>query len=91
MDAFHAWLLEEQGRHPPRGAMGEAIGYALGQWDEAGENLAGLYSLIATCEANEVNPVTYLADVLIRVQTHPASRIDELLPHLWASRLPAPP
>jgi hypothetical protein len=91
MDAFHAWLLEEQGRHPPRGAMGEAIGYALGQWDaltlfltdqhlpidnnaseralrvaalgrknflfvgtdEAGENLAGLYSLIATCEANE--------------------------------------
>jgi transposase len=32
-----------------------------------------------------------LADVLIRVQTHPASRIDELLPHLWASRLPAPP
>ena len=51
--------------------------------DEAGENLAGLYSLIATCEANGVNPVDYLADVLIRVQTHPASRIDELLPHNW--------
>lgn len=48
--------------------------------DEAGENLAGLYSLIATCEANEVNPVDYLADVMLRVQTHPASRIDELLP-----------
>jgi transposase len=51
--------------------------------DEAGENLAGLYSLIATCEANEVNPVDYLADVLLRVQMHPASRIDELLPHNW--------
>jgi transposase len=51
--------------------------------NEAGENLAGLYSLIATCEANGVNPVDYLADVLIRVQTHPASRIDELLPHNW--------
>jgi transposase len=38
-----------------------------------------------------MKPVAYLADVLIRVQTHPASRIDELLPHLWASRLPAPP
>ena len=25
----------------------------------------------------------YLADVLLRVQTHPASRIDELLPHNW--------
>ena len=51
--------------------------------DHAGENLAGLYSLIATCEVNGVNPVAYLADVLLRVQTHPASRIDELLPHLW--------
>lgn len=42
--------------------------------NEAGENLAGLYSLIATCDANGVNPVDYLADVLLRVQTHPASR-----------------
>ena len=50
---------------------------------EAGENLAGLYSLIATCEVNGINPVAYLADVLQRVQTHPASRIDELLPHSW--------
>ena len=48
-----------------------------------GENLAGLYSLIATCEVNGVNPVAYLADVLLRVQTHPASQIDELLPHNW--------
>jgi len=52
--------------------------------DGAGENLAGLYSLIATCEANGVNPVDYLADVLIRVQSHPAARIDELLPQNWA-------
>ena len=58
--------------------------------DEAGENLAGLYSLIATCEANEVNPVDYLADVLLRVQTHPASRIDEILPHNWTPPRPEP-
>jgi transposase len=51
--------------------------------DEAGENLAGLYSLVATCEANDINPLEYLADVLERVNTHPASRIDELLPHRW--------
>jgi transposase len=56
--------------------------------NEAAENLAGLYSLIATCEANGVNPVEYLADVLIRVQMHPASRIDELLPQNW--KPPAP-
>jgi transposase len=31
-----------------------------------------------------VNPADYLADVLLRAQTHPASRIDELLPHNWA-------
>jgi transposase len=58
--------------------------------DEAGENLAGLYSLIATCEANGVNPVEYLADVLLRVQTHPAARIDELLPHNWTPTRPEP-
>jgi transposase len=51
--------------------------------DGAGENLAGLHSLVATCEANAVNPVTYLADVLMRVNSHPASAIDELLPHRW--------
>ena len=51
--------------------------------DTAGENLAGLYSLISTCEANGINPVEYLADVLMRVQTHPASRIDDLLPRNW--------
>ena len=42
---------------------------------------AGLYSIVATCEVNGANPVAYLADVLRRAQTHPASRIDEPLPH----------
>jgi transposase len=51
--------------------------------DTAGENLAGLYSLVATCEANGVNPLAYLADVIIRIHEHPNSRIDELLPHNW--------
>lgn len=121
MEAFHAWLEAEKPKHLPKGPMGEAIGYALNQWqtliaflddarlpvdnnaseaalraaalgrknflfvghDKAGENLAGLYSLVATCEANGVNPVTYLTDVLVRLQTHPASRIDEILPHNW--------
>ena len=36
-----------------------------------------------TCEANDVNPEAYLADVLLRVQTHPHARIGELLPHGW--------
>jgi transposase len=49
--------------------------------DEAGEHLAGLYSLIG--EVDGVNPVAYLADLLLPAQTHPASRIDEPLPHNW--------
>jgi transposase len=55
--------------------------------DEAGENIAGLYSLIATCELNRINPFHYLRDVLIRVQTHPATKIDDLLPLNWIDRL----
>jgi transposase len=51
--------------------------------EEAGENIAGLYSLVATCEANGVNPYDYLRDVLLRVSTHPANLIDELLPDQW--------
>ncbi|TSC34387.1 transposase domain-containing protein [Corallococcus sp. Z5C101001] len=50
---------------------------------EADRNLAGLSSLVATCEANGVNPEAYLAGVLMRFGSHPASRLDELLPHRW--------
>jgi transposase len=51
--------------------------------EDAGDNIAGLYSLVATCEANGVNPIEYLRDVLLRISTHPADRIDELLPDRW--------
>jgi len=52
---------------------------------DAGASIAGLYSLVATCEARGINPFEYLADVLARVQDHPASAIDELLPGHWAA------
>jgi transposase len=48
-----------------------------------GKRLMVLYSLIATCERHGVNPETYLADVLIRIQDYPAARVAELLPHRW--------
>ena len=54
--------------------------------EDAGNNVAGLYSLVATCEANGVNPLGYLSDVLLRVQDHPAAEIDDLLPHRWRPR-----
>ncbi|MGH7894841.1 MAG: IS66 family transposase, partial [Candidatus Binatia bacterium] len=51
--------------------------------EECGDNIAGLYSLVATCEANDVNPIEYLSDVLARIQSQPPERLDELLPHRW--------
>lgn len=65
-----------------RVATGRKVFLFVGH-ERAGANLAGLYSLVASCELNGVNPITYLADVLIRVDRHPASRIDELLPDVW--------
>ena len=51
--------------------------------EDAGNNFAVLYTLVASCEKNGVNAIDYLADVLLRVHTHPAQRIEELLPHRW--------
>jgi transposase len=51
--------------------------------DDAGHDLAVHYTLVASCEKNGVNPIEYLTDVLMRVQSHPASRVAELLPHRW--------
>ncbi|GEN09637.1 transposase [Myxococcus fulvus] len=42
--------------------------------DGAGQPLAGLASLVDTC----ANPEAYLADVLMRLGSHPAARLDEL-------------
>ena len=69
-----------------RALRGAALGrknFLFVDHEAAGENLAGLYSLVATCEAHGVNAQAYLTDVLLRVQTHPQSRIDELLPMNW--------
>ncbi len=51
--------------------------------EQAGKNLAVLYSLVATCEMHKVNPLDYLADVLARIDKHPHTAIDELLPDRW--------
>ncbi len=51
----------------------------------SGKSLAGLYSLVATCESRGINPFDYLTDVLARVQDHPANALDELLPGAWAA------
>jgi transposase len=48
--------------------------------------VATIQTLLATCRAHGIDAYTYLVDVLQRINQHPASRIDELTPRLWAKR-----
>ena len=65
-------------------------GIALGRrsWlfcgsDRGGHRAAAMYSLIISAKMNGVDPQAWLADVLARIATHPAHRLDELLPWNW--------
>lgn len=49
----------------------------------AGQRAAAIMSLIQSAKLNGHDPYVYLKDVLERLPTQPASRIDELLPHRW--------
>ena len=60
--------------------------YLFAGHETAAQNLAVLESLVNTCEMNGVNPEAYLADVLIRIQTHPNKDILDLMPHRWKER-----
>ncbi len=48
--------------------------------DSGGATAAVLFSLIATCQRRNVEPLAYLRDVLTRIAAQPVSRLDELLP-----------
>jgi hypothetical protein len=65
-------------------------GIALGRksWlfagsDRGGQSAAAMYSLIVTAKMNDVDPQAWLADVLARINDHPAARLAELLPWNW--------
>jgi transposase len=51
--------------------------------DEGGRRAAILYSLVASCQQNGVEPFRYLRDVIERVSTHPAREVAELMPSRW--------
>ena len=51
--------------------------------DLGGQTAAVLMSLCTTCKGLGIDPQAYLRDVLGRISTHPAKRIDELLPDRW--------
>ena len=54
----------------------------------AGLRAAAIMSLIGSAKMNDLDPYVYLKDVLERLPTHPARRIEELLPHRWRATPP---
>jgi len=122
---FRALLESQQAERGgpilPKSPMGQAIQYALNQWDalcvyttdgrlaidnnasenalrrvavgrknwlfagsdNGGHTAATLFSLIATCQRHQVEPMAYLRDVLTRIAATPLSGLDQLLPDRW--------
>jgi len=53
---------------------------------KAGNNLAALYTVVGTCLAHDLDPLAYLSDVLMRLDSTSANGIDALLPHNWTQK-----
>jgi transposase/uncharacterized coiled-coil protein SlyX len=51
--------------------------------EAGGRTAAILFSITMTCRRLDIDPQAYLEDILRRINTHPANRIDELLPDRW--------
>ena len=54
--------------------------------DRGGERAAAIYTLVATAKLNDIDPEAWLADVLRRINDHPASRLDDFLPWNWKNQ-----
>ncbi len=48
-----------------------------------GELAATIYSFMATCKLQNIDPSKWLSDVLGRITTQPEDKLIELLPHFW--------
>jgi transposase len=61
-------------------------------WTEVGARQVGIiYSVLASCRLQGVDPYVYLVDVLQRVDTHPALEVQLLTPRLWKEHFAAQP
>jgi len=58
--------------------------------EDGARNAAILFSLVVSCKLAGVDPFAYLKDVLTRISTHPADRVDQLLPRNWKNRSGTP-
>jgi hypothetical protein len=56
-------------------------------WSEVGAEQVGIIqSLLTTCRLQEVNPYTYLVDILQRISLHPDHQILNLTPWVWKEK-----
>jgi hypothetical protein len=60
-------------------AIGKKNGLFAGS-ERAGKRAAAIQTLLGTARLNGLDPAAWLKDTLEKLPTHPASRIDELLP-----------
>ncbi len=122
---FRTWLESQQAERGgpvlPKSQMGQAMKYAMNQWDalcvyttdgrlaidnnasenalrrvavgrknwlfagsdNGGRTAATMFSLIATCQRHNVEPMAYLRNVLTRIAATPLSQLPDLLPDQW--------
>ena len=69
-----------------RALRGIAVGrrnWTFAGSDRGADRAAAAYTLIETARLNDVDPRAWLADVLARINDHPAKAIDDLLPWNW--------
>lgn len=56
-------------------------------WTELGaEHVGIIQSLITTCKLHDINAYTYLTDVLLRINEHPAKDVQDLTPRQWKEK-----
>jgi len=90
-EALGRYLLDGRLKPDNNGAENQLRVVAVGRknWlfagsQEGARRAAMLYTLAQGCKLAGIDPFRYFKDVLLRVATHPASRIDELAPAGWA-------
>lgn len=93
-EALGRYLLDGRLKPDNNGAENQLRVVAVGRknWlfagsQEGARRAAMLYTLAQGCKLAGIDPFRYFKDVLLRVATHPASRIDELTPAGWAEAL----
>lgn len=80
--------------HVERELRGHAVGrrnWTFHVTDDGARYAAIFYSLIRTCLLWEINPTTYLTDVLRRIVAVPKQDMEQLLPRQWKERFGTAP